>query len=60
MNMDTRLSFNGLFQKEIDYFVDALLTDKDLTEIAEDGVILMEIIDAIYKSAENGREILLY
>lgn len=60
LNMDTRLSFNGLFQKEIDYFVDALLTDKDLTEIAEDGVILMEIIDAIYKSAENGREILLY
>lgn len=59
LNMPTSLSFNGLFQKEIDYFVDALLTDKDLSGIAEDGLTLMKMLDAIYESAEKGREVLL-
>lgn len=57
LNRSTALSFDGLFQKEIDYFVDAVVNGRDLTSIAEDGVMLMKILDAIYKSAEMKREV---
>ena len=57
LNRSTALSFDGLFQKEIDYFVDAVVNGRDLTSIAEGGVMLMKILDAIYKSAEMKREV---
>ena len=59
LNMPTALSFQGLFFNEIKYYVDSILEDRDLTSIAEDGVTLMKIIDAIYKSAETNSEIKL-
>ncbi|MBQ8323006.1 MAG: Gfo/Idh/MocA family oxidoreductase [Clostridia bacterium] len=59
LNMPTSLSFNGLFQNEIDYFVNAVLTDKDVSDIAEDGLTLMKILDAIYESAETCKEVVL-
>ena len=59
LNKSTALSFDGLFEKEINYFVNALINDVDLYPIAEDGVTLMKIIDAIYKSAESGCEVKL-
>jgi predicted dehydrogenase len=59
LNKSTALSFDGLFEKEINYFVNALINDVDLYPIAEDGVTLMRIIDAIYKSAESGCEVKL-
>ena len=56
---DTSLSFQGLFQKEIDHFVDCLLRGSECRSPAEDGVELMRIIDGIYESARLGREVTL-
>ena len=59
LDKPTALSFDGLFQNEINYFVESLLVDRDLSEIAEDGCTLMKILDAIYESARCGRESLI-
>ena len=59
LNMPTALSFEGLFENEIDYFVNAILNDVDVSSIAEDGLTLMKMLDAIYLSAETGREVRL-
>ena len=55
----TALSFDGLFENEINYYVDSILTDRDLSDIAEDGCTLMKILDAVYLSAKEGREIVI-
>ena len=39
--------------------VDAVVNDKDLSSIAEDGVTVMKMLDAIYRSAESGHEVRL-
>ena len=57
LDYPTALSFEGLFQNEINYFVDALLNDVDTYPIAEDGIVIMKMIDAIYKSANTGSEV---
>lgn len=57
LNKPSKLSFDGLFENEIDYFVDSLITDRDLSSIAEDGCTLMKILDAIYESAATGHEV---
>jgi len=58
------LSFEGLFENEISHFVDCVIAAKAGTPIecrspAEDGVILMDILDAVYKSAETGHEVII-
>ena len=40
-----------------EYFVNALLNDVDLNPIAEDGVVIMKILDAIYESARTKKEV---
>ena len=55
----TALSFDGLFENEISHFVQCLLENKPFRAPAEDGVELMKILDAIYRSAETGHEVLL-
>lgn len=55
----TALSFQGLFQKEIDHWVDCLLGRTVCRAPAEDGVILMKILDSIYESARTGHESLI-
>ena len=55
----TALSFDGLFENEINYYVDSILNDRDLSSIAEDGCTLMKILDAVYLSAKEGREVLI-
>ena len=57
LDMNTALSFNGLFQNEINYYVDSIINDRDLSSIAEDGCTLMKILDAIYESAESKHEV---
>lgn len=59
LDRSAALSFDGLFEKEINYFVDALLCDKDVYSIAEDGITVMRMLDGIYKSAEIGAEVKL-
>ena len=51
------LAFDGLFEREIKGFVDAVNGDAPCIAPAEDGVELMIIIDAIYESAETGRSV---
>lgn len=54
---DTGLNFNGLFNREMAHFVDCVCNGTPCRSVAEDGVTLMRIIDAIYKSAETGSEV---
>jgi hypothetical protein len=51
------LSFDGLFENEINYYVNAIKNDVDVSSIADDGLTLMKILDAIYKSACIGGEV---
>lgn len=51
------LSFNGLFEREIKGFTDAVKGVAPCIAPAEDGVELMRIIDAIYESAETGKSV---
>ena len=57
LNKPSALSFDGLFENEIDYFVESLMIDRDLSSIAEDGCTLMKILDAVYESAATGHEV---
>ena len=59
LNMPSALSFEGLFENEINYYVDSILNDRDLSSIAEDGCTLMKILDAIYLSAKEKKEIVI-
>ena len=56
-NKDTSLSFDGLFAREIDHFVDCVLNNTPCRAPAEDGVTLMKILDAVYESARTGHEV---
>ena len=53
---NTALSFEGLFEREIAHFVGCVSEGTECLSPAEDGVELMRIIDAVYRSAETGRE----
>lgn len=55
----TALSFEGLFENEINHFVDCILNGTPCRAPAEDGVILMQILDGIYESARTGHEVIL-
>jgi len=55
----TALSFDGLFEREIKGFVDAVKGDAPCIATAEDGVVLMKILDAIYRSASTGHEVVI-
>ena len=54
---DTALNFNGLFNREIAHFVDCVRNGTACRSVASDGVVIMKILDAIYKSAETGSEV---
>ncbi len=56
---DTSLSFEGLFQNEINHFVDCIINNTPCIAPAEDGIVIMKILDAIYKSAETGHEVII-
>ncbi len=59
LKFPTALSFDGLFQKEIDHYVDCLLGKCECRSPAEDGYELMRILDAAYESARTGHEVVL-
>ncbi|MEG1742590.1 MAG: Gfo/Idh/MocA family oxidoreductase [Clostridia bacterium] len=52
---NTGLSFDGLFESEIRHFIDCVANGTKCISPAEDGVVLMQIIDAIYESAKTGK-----
>lgn len=49
----------GMFIEEIDHFVDCIVNGTPCIAPAEDGVIVMKILDAIYESAKTGHEVIL-
>lgn len=55
----TALSFDGLFAREIDHYVDCVRLGLPCRSPAEDGVTLMKILDAIYESAATGHEVII-
>lgn len=52
-------SFEHNFIEEIKHFVSCIVDGTECLNPAEDGLELMKIIDAIYKSAETGHEVIL-
>lgn len=56
---ETALSFEGLFENEINHYVSCLTDNTSCVSPAEDGIDMMRILDAIYKSAETGHEVIL-
>ena len=51
------LDKGNIFQEEINHFIDCCINDKECIVKLDEVVRLMEIIDAIYKSAETGKAI---
>ena len=47
------------FHNEINHFVECIRTGCECRATAEDGVVLMRILDAIYESARTGHEVVL-
>ncbi len=55
----TALSFEGLFANEINHYVQCVREGIECRNPAEDGVMLMKILDAIYESARTHHEVLI-
>lgn len=48
-----------MFTEEMSRFVDAIINNDVSTDSAEDGIIVMKILDAIYESAATGHEVII-
>ena len=59
LDTPTALSFDGLFENEINHYVDCVLNGTECVSPAEDGVTLMRILDGIYESAKTHHEVIL-
>ena len=59
LDVPTALSFHGLFENEIAHFINCIKGEAECIAPAEDGVVLMNILDAIYKSAKTGHEVII-
>jgi predicted dehydrogenase len=59
LNVPTALNFQGLFDGEIDHFVDCVKNGTPCRAPAEDGLEIMRILDGVYESARLGREVVL-
>ncbi len=52
-------AFDNVFQRELAHFVDCIQNGTPCRNSAEDGVTVMQILDAIYQSGTTGHEVLL-
>lgn len=59
LTVPTALDMAGIFEKEVDHFVDCVRTGAPCRNPAQDGVDIMRILDAIYESARTGHEVIL-
>ena len=63
--VDVKIDTNNLegskegFVAELEEFADCVLGNKKVTATAEDGLICMQILDAIYESARTGHEVMI-
>lgn len=53
------MNFDEIFQNEINHFVDCIINGTQCKNPAEDGIEIMKILTAIYKSAETGHEVII-
>ena len=51
--------FTAIFDREIAHFIDCIVNGTECRNPGEDGVEIMKILDAIYKSAETGHEVII-
>ena len=56
---DEGFHFTPAFAAEIQNFADAINGKAECRNPAEDGVLMMKILDAVYASAESGHEVVL-
>ena len=49
----------GMYVDEMAHFVDCALNGTPCTATAEDGLVVMQILDAIYESARTGHEVVI-
>ena len=59
LTMPTALSFEGLFENEINHYIDCVKNGTECVSPAKDGVMLMKILDAIYESGRTGHEVMI-
>lgn len=59
LTVPTALDFDGLFENEIAHYLSCIRDGIPCRNPAEDGVMLMRILDAVYKSASTGHEVIL-
>lgn len=52
-------TFEVIFEREIAHFTDCITDGTNCLNPGEDGVEVMKILDAIYKSAETDREVII-
>lgn len=55
----TAMDMGVIFQNEINHYVDCVINGTTCKSPAEDGITLMEILDAIFESARTGHEVVL-
>ena len=55
----TAMDMGVIFQNEINHFVDCVQNGTECKSPAEDGIVLMQILDAIFESARTGHEVVL-
>ena len=48
-----------MFDSEINHFVDCCLNGTECIATADDGIVVMKILDAIYESAKTGHEVVI-
>ncbi len=52
-------NYKPLFDAEMAHFVDCVLNGTECKATAEDGIVVMKILDAIYESARTGHEVII-
>ncbi|MCK9478847.1 MAG: Gfo/Idh/MocA family oxidoreductase [Firmicutes bacterium] len=59
LDVDSIADLEGAFQAEIDHFISCMTDNTICKSPIEDGVDIMKILDAVYKSAKSGHEVVL-
>lgn len=59
LDYPTALSFDGLFANEINHYISCIKDGIPCKSPAEDGIAIMQILDAVYESAKTGHEVIL-
>ena len=59
VNTKNLKTHRDLFDAEMEHFVDCVANGTECRAKAEDGIVVMKILDAIYESARTGHEVVL-